>query len=121
MSKYLITIATLNVKGLNDRRKCQKTFTLLKGYKLDIILLQETNTNNDKNLNYIKKQYPYNSIWSTKTAILAGNRKVKFKETNMSSDGRTITTSTKYKQTYFQLTNIYAPLNLRERLIFFKN
>jgi len=39
----MIKIATLNVKGLNNRPKAQKTLTLLKSYNLDIIMIQETN------------------------------------------------------------------------------
>ncbi|CAG8558048.1 5786_t:CDS:2 [Gigaspora rosea] len=41
-----LKIATLNMKGINDRGKQKNTFTLLKLYKLDIICIQETNMNN---------------------------------------------------------------------------
>ena len=50
MNNQKIKIATLNVKGLNDLSKRQKTFTLLKSYKFDIILLQETNLTNTKHV-----------------------------------------------------------------------
>ena len=47
-------IATLNVKGLNNQQKQWNTLTLLKSYKLDIIMLQETNLNNNNILNFLK-------------------------------------------------------------------
>ena len=43
INNSIIKIATLNIKGLNNLDKRLKTLTLLKSYKLDIILLQETN------------------------------------------------------------------------------
>ena len=46
-----LKIAILNVKGLNNRGKQTNTITLLKSYKLDIITLQETNMNSEKQLN----------------------------------------------------------------------
>ena len=54
--KHKIKIATLNVKGLNDRGKQQKTLTLLKSYNLDIIMIQETNLNNKNTQNFLKNQ-----------------------------------------------------------------
>ena len=54
--KFKLKIATLNVKGLNDRGKQQKTLTLLKTYKLGIIILQETNLNNEKTQTFLKQQ-----------------------------------------------------------------
>src|SRR5438270_803189 len=36
-----LKIVTLNVKGLNNQQKQRNTLTLLKSYKLDIIILQE--------------------------------------------------------------------------------
>ena len=47
MNNTSIKIATLNVKGLNNIDKRLKTLTLLKSYRLDVILLQETNTFNN--------------------------------------------------------------------------
>ena len=54
MSK--IKIATLNVKGLNNKSKAQRTLTLLKSYKLDIILLQETNLTDTATGNFLSQQ-----------------------------------------------------------------
>ena len=49
-------IATLNVKGLNNQQKQRNTLTLLKSYKLDIIMLQETNLNDQNTQNFLKNQ-----------------------------------------------------------------
>ena len=53
MSK--IKIATLNIKGLNNKSKVQRTLTLLKSYKLDIILLQETNLTDTATRNFLSQ------------------------------------------------------------------
>ena len=60
MSK--IKIATLNIKGLNNKSKAQRTLTLLKSYKLDIILLQETNLTDTATRNFLSQQWNYDSI-----------------------------------------------------------
>ena len=54
--KFKLKIATLNVKGLNDRGKQQRTLTLLKSYNLDLIMIQETNLNNENTQNFLKQQ-----------------------------------------------------------------
>ena len=54
--KFKLKIATLNVKGLNNRGKQQNSLTLLKTYRLDIIMLQETNLNNEKTQSFLKQQ-----------------------------------------------------------------
>jgi exonuclease III len=83
----MIKIATLNVKGLNNKPKAQKTFTLLKLYNLDIILLQETNLKDISLRNFLAKQWGFDSIWSSKTAILAGKRNIKLTNMKESLDG----------------------------------
>ena len=54
--QFKFKIATLNVKGLNNQQKQQNTLTLLKSYKLDIIILQEMNLNDMNTLNFLKNQ-----------------------------------------------------------------
>ena len=51
-----IKIGTLNVKGLNNQQKQRNTFTLLKSYNLDIIMLQETNLNNKDTQTFLQQQ-----------------------------------------------------------------
>jgi exonuclease III len=54
MNNTSIKIATLNVKGLNNPEKRLRTLTLLKSYRLDIILLQETNIFNTATQQFLK-------------------------------------------------------------------
>ena len=84
--KFKLKIATLNVKGLNDRGKQQRTLTLLKSYNLDLIMIQETNLNNENTQNFLKQQWIYNSYWSNKVAILAGNKNIIFKNMKIEHD-----------------------------------
>jgi exonuclease III len=60
--QFKFKIATLNVKGLNNQQKQRNTLTLLKSYKLDLIMLQETNLNDEKTQNFLKNQWIYDSI-----------------------------------------------------------
>src|SRR5438067_4469662 len=107
MSK--IKIATLNVKGLNNKSKAQRILTLLKSYKLDIILLQETNLTDTTTRNFLSQQWNYDSIWSSKTAILAGNKKIQFSNSQEFLDGRILQTRTSFRHHNYLITNIYAP------------
>jgi len=54
--QFKLKIATLNVKRLNNYQKQWNTLTLLKSYKLDIIMLQEINLNDKNILNFLKNQ-----------------------------------------------------------------
>ena len=54
--QFKLKVATLNIKGLNNHQKQRNTLTLLKSYKLDIIMLQEMNLNDKNTLNFLKNQ-----------------------------------------------------------------
>jgi len=117
----MIKIATLNVKGLNNRPKAQKTLTLLKSYNLDIIMLQETNLKDTNTRNFLAQQWGFDSFWSSKTAILAGNKNIKLLETKDSHNGRISSARTVIQQQPFLLTNVYAPPAHNERFSFFQS
>ena len=85
---FKLKIATLNVKGLNNKDKQRITLTLLKSYQMDIIFLQETNTTDKNTRDFLKAQWIYESIWTSKTAILAGNKEIEFKSTKIEMDNR---------------------------------
>jgi exonuclease III len=119
MTKSKLTTATLNVKGLNDKQKQRNTLTLLKSYKLDIILLQETNLSNKDTREFLQQQWPFDSIWSSKAAILAGNKNILFRDNKIEQNGRVITTTTSYKNHILKITNVYAPPNQSDRILFF--
>ena len=94
----MFKIATLNVKGLNNRSKAQKTLTLLKSYNLDIILIQETNLRDIATRNFLAQQWGFDSIWSSKTAILAGKKNIKLTNMKESLDRRITIAKTEIKQ-----------------------
>ena len=121
MIKSKLTVATLNVKGLNDKQKQRNTLTLLKSYKLDIILLQETNLNNKATREFLQQQWLFDSVWSSKAAILAGNKNISFKDNKTEQNGRVITTFTSYRNYTIKITNIYAPPNQPDRILFFNH
>ena len=72
----MVKIATLNVKGLNNRSKAQKTLTLLKSYNINIIMLQETNLKETSTRKFLVQQWGFDSLWSSKTTILVGKRNI---------------------------------------------
>src|SRR6185437_2500443 len=113
--EHIITVATLNVKGLNNRNKCKETLTLLKTYKLDVIFIQETNLNDTSMKNFLKSQWHLDSIWSSKAAILAGNRRISFNNQQISNNGRVIKANFQLKHLTVQATNVYATPNIVER------
>src|SRR5260363_105700 len=105
----MFKITTLNIKGLNNIPKAQKTLTLLKSYNYNIILIQETNLKDTSTRNFLAQQWGYSSIWSLKTAILAGKRNIELTKIRESQDGCILTVNTEIKQQLFQITNIYTP------------
>src|SRR5437016_7105636 len=102
----MIRIATLNVKGLNNRSKAQNTLTLLKSYHLDLILIQETNLKDKSTRDFLAQQWGYDSYWSEKTAILAGRKNIKLKNCESSHEGRITLTQTEIRNQVFWITNV---------------
>src|SRR5260363_48505 len=113
--EHIITVATLNVKGLMNRNKCKETLTLLKSYQIDVIFIQETNLNDTSMQNFLKSQWHLDSIWSSKAAILAGNRRISFNNQQISHNGRVIKANFQLKHLTFQATNVYAPPNIMDK------
>ncbi|CAG8683057.1 24080_t:CDS:1, partial [Gigaspora rosea] len=112
--KNTITLATLNVQGLNSEQKCQDILDnlsqLLNHYTFDIMLLQETNVKK-QNIDYIKESlWKYESEWTSKTAVLAGNMYISFKNFEETEYGCKVNFT--YNNWPFQVTNICVPHNL---------
>ena len=63
----------------------------------------------------------YNSHWTSKTAILAGRKEIKFEEIKESFNGRVLSARFNFKQWSYLVTNIYAPPNIEDQVIFFNN
>ena len=121
MNNSTIKIATLNIKGLNNLDKQLKTLTLLKSYKLDIILLQETNIFDIATQQFLKDQWTFDSIWTGRTAILAGNKEIKLQDIKKSQEDRIISTCFIFKKFSFHIVNIYASPNTLNRTAFFNS
>src|SRR5207253_11502497 len=117
--QFKFRIATLNVKGLNNYQKQRNTLTLLKSYKLDLIMLQETNLNYNNTLKFLNNQWIFDSVWSNKTAILTGNKDITFKNIEIELDNRVITMNFKLKALTFQVSNIYNSQSRANRKLLF--
>ncbi|CAG8620489.1 7981_t:CDS:2 [Gigaspora rosea] len=117
-----IKIATLNVEGF-DEEDCMETLNRLNRRKLDIINLQNINLNKP-NIDFAKEHlWKYDSIWTSNTAILAGNENIQFDDTEELENG--ITTIVKYHKMNLSITNIYISscrdgLNLKSQWMPFK-
>jgi len=116
-----LLIATLNVKGLNDSNKQSITLTLIKSYGLDIIMLQETNLYNEATRRFLKKQWSFDSVWTKRTAILAGKKEIKFEEIETKMDDRVITLKCTFQGRQYNIENVYAPPNIEDRAAFFND
>ena len=117
----MIKIATLNVKGLNNRPKAQKTLTLLKSYNLDIIMIQETNLKDPGTRQFLSQIWGFDSFWSSKTAILAGKKNIKLTNKEESYNGRVIKAKTEIRHQAFLFINVYTLPGLDKRTSFFRN
>src|SRR5947209_60941 len=119
-TKKLLSVITLNVKGFSDYTKRHSTFLSLRSHPADIILLQETNIT-PLQISFIQSQWLLSSYWNYYTAILINNKNVivnKFQEfygehytfLEFSLNG-----------TLYNINNIYAPPQRKERLSFWTN
>ncbi|CAG8473685.1 19470_t:CDS:2 [Dentiscutata erythropus] len=68
----------------------------------------------------MKKQWPFDSVWADKTAILANKKEIKLQDPQTSHRGRIISTRIAYKDHMFHVTNVYAPPNNKDRSEFFE-
>ncbi|CAG8769737.1 18559_t:CDS:1, partial [Dentiscutata erythropus] len=64
---------------------------------------------------------PFKSIWTDKTAILAGRKDLKLQNPQTSHEERVITADVLYKKHFFKITNVYAPPNMKDKIAFFEN
>ncbi|CAG8802700.1 4863_t:CDS:1, partial [Gigaspora rosea] len=103
---------------LNDRYTRQQTITLLKTYKIELVMIQETNLDNNNTRNFLKQQWGYDSVWMSKVAILARNRDIKFENVEESHQGSVLSAEFQYRKRSFRAVNIYAPPALEERVRF---
>ena len=122
-----LQIASLNVRGLQNKNKRNRIFQYFKSKKYDIILLQETySTPQDENI--WKKEWEGPTFFSSLNnhkcgvAILCTNNRNKLKAfyENTHKPGRHLSIKIDMESSSFIITNIYTPNIPRKRKKFFQ-
>lgn len=126
MDSKLLSILSLNARGLREKKKRENCFYWIKENKLDIIFLQETYWTPDL-LTSVEKEWGGRVLLSTGTnhskgtAILFRNRlDVEIKNTHQSADGRIVLANIKTNDKELTIVNIYAPNDPKDRKTFFQ-
>lgn len=125
MASQLLSILSLNVRGLRDHKKRNTLFYWVKKKQSDIIFLQETYWTDDL-IHQIEREWEGECILnpgsnhSKGTAILL-NKKLNYELTDIhkSDDGRILLINIKTMNKDLTLINIYAPNVPRERKVFY--
>ena len=118
MSTNQFHIASLNVRGINDRNKRTQIFQFFKESNFDLILLQETRTA-FRNENSIRKEWHKKIIInSTRTEncsggcmILINSNYVNVLDTILTPDGRCIAIDIKVNNFRYHVVNTYFPID----------
>ena len=117
MTTKLLHLASLNVRGLNDRYKRLLLFDLFKKSKFEIIMLQETKTRL-RDENEIRKEWHNHRVIinSTKSQNCSGGCMVLFNSHNinildtiLSHNGRCIVVDFELNGSRYHLVNTYFP------------
>ncbi len=123
-----LKILTLNVRGINDKKKRQTVFYWLRKQDADIIALQETHLGRTNDEWKWSREWDGQSYWTvaagnSKGVALLFNRKQKFEIKNVVKEqtGRLISLSVKIADKMIRLVCIYSPNNDNERVKYFKS
>ena len=123
-----LQIASLNIRGLQNKNKRNRIFQYFKSKKYDIILLQQTySTPQDENI--WKKEWEAPAFFSSLNnhkcgvAILCTNNQKKLKASyeNSHKPGRHLSIKIEMESSSFIITNIYAPNIPKKRKKNFQN
>lgn len=120
----LLSVASLNTRGLNDPIKCLSAFNFLYSENNDISLLQECNIPYKDNYKDFEKRWPYGqSVWSgdnnnrsTGVAILFKGQNFNIQRVQRVIDGRVLCVDLSYYNIHLRVINVYCPVELQERL-----
>ena len=123
-----LTIMTYNANGLFEDEKRQQIFQNLENKNAQIILLQETHSN-EQIIKKWEKEWKGSSFWhSGKIAKSCGvailfQKDLNIETSTISTDeeGRIMSITFILEKQLFQITNIYAPTNPTLRKKFYKN
>lgn len=123
-----LNILSINVRGLNDKRKREKVFYWLRKQNVDIIALQETHLGGKSDEWKWKREWNNKSVWtnvsksSKGVAILTGKQsKIELINTKQDPNGRLISVDVKSQGEKLRIVNVYAPNNDQERKKFIQN
>ena len=118
-----VTFATLNVNGLNAKEKQYDLNEFTSNYRLDIILIQEHNLNDNYDLEFIERSYDayVNTCSNLKGGVLILIRKhagINIINVQYHHSSRIIHMTIKIDEFYFKILNIYGhsgPNLMKER------
>lgn len=122
----MVFITSWNCNGLCNVDKMKMVFHLFEDRKYDIVALQETHWKDNFIENYKHLwngdiYYDSTSVSSKGVAFLVKNS-IKTKVENINGfDGRYLHITYKENDTKYDIINVYAPNDVKERALFFKN
>ena len=106
--KKILSIITLNVKGLSDQVKRHSTLLSLKSHPADVILLQETNIV-PLQIPFIQSQWLLPSFLNYYTAILINNKNITTNNVQTFFEGKHQVLEFSLNGNLYRINNIYAP------------
>lgn len=124
-----LSIASFNVNGLRDSKKCSKITQWAKIFNFDIILLQELFLSSADDFQMFKRQWGGPVVFSPSRSNLLGGVAISFKnnlkcttsQVRHDNNGRCISVLCDMQTCTFRVCNTYAPNAVKERKEFFRN
>ena len=124
MNKF--NLATLNIRGLCNKNKCEITKLIIEENQIDVMYIQESYINNNRKLNELRKIFINFDIYysfgenNSKGVLIIINKTLKYKllYKNEDMDGRFIHLKILIEDKIYNLINIYAPNHSIEQLEF---
>lgn len=118
----VLTISTINVRGVRTKVRAQSTLSFLSNMETDVILLQECGIPFLDNYTKWQEMWPYPSLWSGSNenkndgvAILIKNPLITVKESIVVREGRALSVTVTFMGRIFKILNIYGFNNKHER------
>ncbi len=122
-----LKIATLNVRGLQDKTKRNEIFYWLRQKHYDITLLQETRVGENDVWKWSREWEGEGAYWGVGATnsrgvgvLIRKGLNAKIHDVVKDRDGRMVKLKVEWKEMKFQIVNIYAPNNEKERKNFFQ-
>ena len=124
-----LKIASFNVRGLRNNRKCAKILHWCKLFTFDVLLLQETFLCTDSDYRYFKSQWEGPVFYSPSISSHSGGVAIAFSPmfncnfSQVSSDynGRLISVLGSFNNTSVRFCSVYAPNSPIDRKVFFRS